>query len=200
MLIGWGIWKGIQPGEFVPIEGVSIFAALYIMAQVIERVLEPFSSYIGAAEGNVNGESGDPGGGGGGKRFYSKGEVYAELRNGQRGDPAYWLALLARIRRNRAIIMWAISSFLAMLISGGLGIFLLKTIGLKDAPPIVDVLFTGLIVGSGTKPLHDLISNIQKSSSEKDETAAARVHSLRRLRRAAAASASRSTNTTSKQP
>ena len=58
-----------------------------------------------------------------------------------------------------------------MLAAGGLGLLLLHAIGLTKAPIWLDVLVTGLAIGSGTKPLHDLISNMQQSSGEKEQPA-----------------------------
>lgn len=80
----------------------------------------------------------------------------------------------SKARRNKAIFLWGTASFLAALASGGLGIFLLKTVGVKAGGHLVDIFVTGLVVGAGTKPLHDLISNVQKSK-EKNETQTAAV-------------------------
>jgi len=76
------------------------------------------------------------------------------------------------VRHNRAVVMWAIASFLAMLASGSLGLMLLRSVGLTGAPAWADIFVTGLAIGSGTKPLHDLISNLQQSSSQKEASAA----------------------------
>ena len=39
--------------------------------------------------------------------------------------------------------------------------------GSSTPPPALDVLVSGLVVGAGTKPLHDLIANIQASKDAK---------------------------------
>jgi hypothetical protein len=92
-----------------------------------------------------------------------------------------------RSQANRAVLMWAIASTLAMIICAWVGIFLLRSVetpsstasaaaralvkpasggGTTTLPNRwVDLVVTGLVVGAGTKPLHDLISNIQTSSS-----------------------------------
>ena len=88
---------------------------------------------------------------------------------------------------NRAVLMWATAAVLAMLACASLGIFLLRSIETpgavngstasasvrsssaapsapspaKDPNRLLDLLVTGLVVGAGTKPLHDLISQIQ---------------------------------------
>jgi hypothetical protein len=80
----------------------------------------------------------------------------------------------------RAVLMWATASVLAMLVCAFLGIFLLRSVQTpspakagttssapgtaKDPNRLLDLLVTGLVVGAGTKPLHDLVSQIQTSS------------------------------------
>lgn len=119
--LGWALYHVVKPGDFVPAPGVSVFALFYILAQAIERTLEPAS------------DSG----------------------------------LLGTDKDEKRLRMWAAACFLAMLACGGLGIFLLHAVGLSTVPPAVDIGITGLAIGSGTKPLHDLIANIQKSSDAK---------------------------------
>jgi hypothetical protein len=93
-----------------------------------------------------------------------------------------------RSQANRAVLMWAIASTLAMVICAWVGIFLLRSVETPSSTAAtaavakaasgptggqsptslpnrwVDLVVTGLVVGAGTKPLHDLISNIQTSS------------------------------------
>jgi hypothetical protein len=99
----------------------------------------------------------------------------------------------------RAVLMWATASVLAMLLCASLGVFLLRSVetpsatgaaststpaasskpvpsGPTPAPdPIrwLDLLVTGLVVGAGTKPLHDLISQIQTSSGNSKASSSA---------------------------
>src|SRR5581483_504094 len=124
VVVGWLIYHEVKPADFVPAPGVSVFALLYILAQSIERTLEPASD-LGV--------------------FGSKAQ--------------------------KPVRMWAAATFLAMLGCGGLGVFLLHAVGLSTVPSAVDIGITGLAVGSGTKPLHDLISNIQKSNEAADKAA-----------------------------
>lgn len=93
---------------------------------------------------------------------------------------------------NRAVLMWATAAVLAMLACASLGIFLLRSIETpsavqgsiasasvhsssaapsapspaKNPNRLLDLLVTGLVVGAGTKPLHDLISQIQTASGK----------------------------------
>jgi hypothetical protein len=78
--------------------------------------------------------------------------------------------------------MWATASVLAMLVCAAAGVFLLHSVETPASPAkttaassasspangpnrVLDLLVTGLVVGAGTKPLHDLITQIQTSSS-----------------------------------
>lgn len=84
-----------------------------------------------------------------------------------------------RSQSARAVLMWATASVLAMLVCASLGIFLLRSVEApgpakttassapspaRDPNRVLDLLVTGLVVGAGTKPLHDLITQIQTSS------------------------------------
>jgi hypothetical protein len=89
-------------------------------------------------------------------------------------------AAFHRSQGARAVMMWATASVLAMAVCAFLGIFLLRSVETprpakpgttssasstaKDPDRLLDLLVTGLVVGAGTKPLHDLISQIQTSS------------------------------------
>ena len=68
--------------------------------------------------------------------------------------------------------MWALASFLGIVIAAWVGLGLLHTVGVQDAPRWVDVVVTGLAIGGGTKPLHDLIGNLQASKESKSDPAA----------------------------
>jgi hypothetical protein len=100
---------------------------------------------------------------------------------------------------SRAVLMWATAAVLAMLACASLGIFLLRSIETpgavrastapasvrssstspsapspaKDPNRVLDLLVTGLVVGAGTKPLHDLISQIQTTSGKSKASASA---------------------------
>jgi hypothetical protein len=74
---------------------------------------------------------------------------------------------LDQYRANLTGITFGVSAGLAMAVCGYAGIFLLKTVGITTAPWL-DLLVTGLVIAGGTKPLHDLISNISSSSQSKD--------------------------------
>ena len=90
-----------------------------------------------------------------------------------------------RLRATRGVFLWAVATVLAMLLAAVLGFFLLRSLetshsptappgvsiatnrktGEKDPNRALDLLLTGLVVGAGTKPLHDLISQVQASKN-----------------------------------
>lgn len=144
----------------------SAFGALFVLALAVERLLEPFSEWLGpsttdaavkrdkevaAAEGN-------------------------EAAAGSTKKAAESQDRLTRARRETAIVTWAVATALAYIACGGLKVLLLSAIvdtKLGGVPGrSMDLLVTGLVVGAGTKPLHDLVSNIQKSSSSKTDAPA----------------------------
>jgi hypothetical protein len=142
-------------GPAVLATGVSVFALLYIVAQALERLLEPLSALDPKkkdAEEN---------------RDTAVAAALANPTTALLTTAADMQATLERLRRNRAIIFWAGATILGMFISATTGIYLLDIVIDNPTPPqSLDVLVTGLVVGGGTKPLHDLISRIE-SAKEK---------------------------------
>lgn len=159
----WGLYEGIEPDPFEPAAGFTIFGPLYILAQAIERLLEPFSKYLATA--NANGQTTTRP-----EAERARNHAFTLLlqtpNEATATRAAEAEALVDRIKRNTGVVAWGLASLLAMLACGAFGITLLAAIGF-DAPPFWDIGITGLAVGSGTKPLHDLISNLQKSKEQK---------------------------------
>jgi ElaB/YqjD/DUF883 family membrane-anchored ribosome-binding protein len=56
----------------------------------------------------------------------------------------------------RTVIFWAVATIVAMLGSASLHLYFLHSVGISSASRWLEVLATGLIIGAGTKPLHDL--------------------------------------------
>lgn len=69
------------------------------------------------------------------------------------------------LRSNRSIFFWAIASICGVGLSGGFGIFLLQSIASTNVNHVLDLAVTGLTIGAGTKPTHDLISSLQAKSA-----------------------------------
>ncbi|GAA5181257.1 hypothetical protein GCM10023322_15470 [Rugosimonospora acidiphila] len=149
----WG--SHVEPFEIG--NQVSAYAAIIVFAGAVERLLEPFSNLLPGARARAEYES-----------------TVAALTN---LDPAITLkdvaaarARLDRALANRAVLMWGLATGVAALVSAAGGFYLLHMIAEKgwvsQIPTWVDALITGLVVGTGTKPLHDLISRVQAAKGE----------------------------------
>jgi hypothetical protein len=169
-VIPWAIDRGVYATAAIAVTGISVFAGLYAGAQIIERFLEPFSHWLlpsedtRAAYGTAM-ETADKA-----LTAWAADPTNAALKT--KAETA--MKTMAKKKNavdertdDRVAIFWAIASILGMLASAQFGLFLLKLIGIP-ATYAWDVFATGLILGSGTKPLHDLITNLSKSAAPSD--------------------------------
>ena len=73
-------------------------------------------------------------------------------------------------RRLTAVVTWGVATGLACLLCAKLNITLMEAVranGSGQPPFWADLLITGLVVGAGTKPLHDLVSSIERGKNGK---------------------------------
>ncbi len=187
---GYKLWQHVNPKPFNGTSEVTAFALLYIVAQALERFLDPIATYVGWVKTSGTGiaaqaprdwvaaqtlVSDEPQYAGrakklipGSSQLLSKRDLlFLKEHPNRKTEPDVVERLLEVVARNRTVLMWALASGLAMIVCGAFGILMLRTIGFTSAPAWADLTVTGLAVGSGTKPLHDLISNIQKSKAVK---------------------------------
>jgi hypothetical protein len=134
----------------------SAYAGLVVFSAAVERFLEPFSHWLP---------------GGRAKNAYER--AVAAHAN---GDPRTTLqavatakAALDRATANRTVLLWGLATAMATAAAGASGFYLLHMVAasgwdLTSVPTWVDAVVTGLVVGTGTKPLHDLIVKAQDSS------------------------------------
>jgi hypothetical protein len=61
----------------------------------------------------------------------------------------------------KTVWLWSLATLLALLACAWFGVLLLTAMGVQDVPRWFDLLITGLVIGAGTKPLHDLISMLK---------------------------------------
>ena len=73
---------------------------------------------------------------------------------------------------DRALVMAGVSVVAAVIASKALGLYFLAAVGVEDPHRGVDAFVTALLVGGGTKAIHDLIARIEKG---KEQAAAAAV-------------------------
>lgn len=67
-----------------------------------------------------------------------------------------------------ALLLWTLATIVSMLAAAKLNLYFLHTIGISSGPLWIEILATGLIIGAGTKPLHDLIELISKKKDAAD--------------------------------
>jgi hypothetical protein len=132
---------------------LSVFAGLFVLALAVERLLAPFSRFIGPDTEEKKDER-------------DKAQAAVESGTGTTQELASAQAGVDRSRQIGAIAHWGLAVAVGFLLAGQLDILLLSAIaaeGSADPAPWADLLVTGLVVGAGTKPLHDLVSRIEKS-------------------------------------
>jgi hypothetical protein len=151
----WNINQLGAPPVFRIGDTMSTFGALFVLSAATERVLEPFSRWM---PGRTEVER------------YER--AVADLENGVPGAmnaAAHYKAATDSARASKGILMWGIATFAATIFSASAGFYLLRM--LSDNPswngvaPWMDALITGLVVGSGTKPVHDVIQRFQNSAT-----------------------------------
>jgi hypothetical protein len=150
-----GVTTMMAPAPFEVADQMSIFGALLVFAAAVERILEPFSRWMpGRTE----------------QQRYE--EAVAAMDNGHSGATnaaAHYKAMVDQARSSRGILMWGLATAAATLLSSAGGFYLLRLLavdpGWDGVPVWIDALVTGLVVGSGTKPLHDIINRVQKQSN-----------------------------------
>jgi hypothetical protein len=140
-------------------EGFAPFAAIYIVAQAIERFIQPFTTFtVGADDKRKN------------KTDLLAAESVDDKKEGQKE--------LEAIHSNRSMAYWAAATVLALLVCGALGLGLIHSVahltGGKEWTEDLDIVITGIAVGSGTKPLHDLISFIKNTKENSESKGALR--------------------------
>lgn len=158
--VGIALWSWRDPGDFTPGTGISVFAPLYILAQAIERFIEPFTGWIKAAPAEGTAKE---------TKATAAAKVNQALVNRDIDKAAQWQAVVDKIRRNTAVIAWGVASFAGIVLCGLFGLYMLRLVGFTSVPKQVDIVISGLAVGSGTKPLHDLITNVQQAKEQKQD-------------------------------
>lgn len=73
--------------------------------------------------------------------------------------------LISKKRADRAQVMMGVATLFGVIASFAFGLYFLRAIGMTTARWI-DIFVSGLVVGAGTKPLHDLISAIQSQAAK----------------------------------
>ena len=136
--IAWGL-HGSRSSTYRIDNQWSALTGLFILALAIERALEPFSRKLGPDTTNAK---------------------------DRRDGPDRKLSSAIEMRRRlTAVVTWGVATGLSFLLCAKLNITLMEAVAANGSaqPPFwADLLVTGLVVGAGTKPLHDLVTNIER--------------------------------------
>ncbi|WP_432836600.1 hypothetical protein [Dactylosporangium sp. CA-092794] len=163
----WALYHfNVNADEIHLPDATALFGVLFAFATAVERVLEPFARFM-------------PG-------QHAKGELETAVANMANKyhdatlddlvQVAHAKSMVDRGRANRGLVSWGIAVALATVASASGGLYLLHSIagdGWQGIPVWIDAVITGVVVGSGTKPLHDVISKVQKNKEKSEDTTSA---------------------------
>ncbi len=189
-LAGWLLYSSTEPADFVPKSDYSVFAGLFILAAALERLLEPFTPAIkpdtaktkkeldkAVEEANTE-PSNDT-------KTKKAADTQAQLDR-ERSERSFVLWGIAT-----ALSILACSLLGVFLLRSIADVARCDPTSdaAASAPPVtpepelrtprgcadddpnrfLDLIITGLVVGAGTKPLHDLITRFEvKKEQEQD--------------------------------
>jgi hypothetical protein len=154
------------------VDEISIFATFYILAQAIERILEPLSELPPFSDGKIKIDDSE-----------RKIKDYQNIIDKQTQTfPSYDVVkatidkceivikteedAISVLKSNRMFGLWLIASIFGVILCWVFKIGFLETIGatIPYTWTWLDYLVSGIVIGSGTKPLHDIIAIIEKAS------------------------------------
>jgi hypothetical protein len=138
-----GFRSGVQ---FNPQPGIGAFAIFYLIAALVERVLEPFSGLL----------------------IFARTSDEQGATSTTRKTDLTESSDKTQASTNGTIVMWAAATLLSTVACWYFGLSLFRAVGVTAGVADWVALFvTALIIGSGTKPLHDVISNLQAPATTK---------------------------------
>ncbi len=145
----------------ITMQGISIFAVLYIITQLVERITEvAFSNHFWTEDADTIDDNSI-------KIENIKIRIKAKIKK----DPEVDISELEKdigtyskakdeAATRRALGLWWVASLLGTIFTS-LTIGMVWMIGMKSFPHEWDSFISGIIIGGGAKPLHDLISYIE---------------------------------------
>ena len=159
----WIIVKTVDDPTFVqgtapaaPVEGLTIFAVFFVAAAAIERLIEPLSKMLPSATDSK--ATADTAVAEAGKALVTQAGGTPLQTAAAKVDNANYLEFW------KSLLLWLVATVIAMTAAAFLRLYFLSAVGISNGPRTLEILATGLIVGSGTKPLHDLVTLISKVS------------------------------------
>lgn len=166
VLLGTLIASMVTGVSFAPPQGtltsIGLLALFFVMAQAIERLMEPVAEINFKVFGSAKIEKQH-------KRDQNikaaEKETDQQKRQQSADEAANNAAEANGIAANTKVVIWALASFVAMLVTGATKVYFLKVIGFNGVPDYLNILINGLVIGGGTKPLHDLITLIENKNT-----------------------------------
>jgi hypothetical protein len=138
------------------------YAAVIAVAAALERLLEPLSdNLLRSAPAKTKAEQSTKTA----QANAANPDVEASTVQDNVDQAAADQAEVETLTTTRAVVFWAIASILGVGISGSFGLFLLQSIATGHVNSFLDLAVTGLTIGAGTKPTHDLITSLQAKAS-----------------------------------
>lgn len=179
-IVSYVVCRSVKPADFMPSSNYAVYAGLFVMALALERVLEPFSGLfvpsvkakkaqstvmaahakraeVVAATSQLHAAVVDPA-----AADQRAGEVLQAAAAAQKG------AAVAQKEHPSAVNGSTVSASVRSSSAAPSA-----PSPAKNPNRLLDLLVTGLVVGAGTKPLHDLISQIQTTSGKSKASASA---------------------------
>lgn len=147
---------------------ISLFATFYILAQIVERIIELVSEvgYLGKHKTKIEDD----------KREIEYYQKIIEKKLEKNPDISAIKSESEEIKRIeegkrtlemcRIASIWLFASLLGIIVCWVVNVGFFKAIGITETVTSWDKLGSGLLVGSGTKPLHDLIAKIEKTAKK----------------------------------
>jgi hypothetical protein len=163
----WALYHfGVNADEIHLPDATALFGVLFAFATAVERMLEPFARFMPGqhAKGELE------------KAVANMANKYHDATLDDLIQVAHAKSMVDRGRASRGLISWGIAVALATVASASGGLYLLHSIagdGWQGIPVWIDAIITGVVVGSGTKPLHDVISKVQKNKEKSEDTTSA---------------------------
>ena len=163
----WALYHyGVNADEIHLPDATALFGVLFAFATAVERVLEPFARFMPGqhAKGDLE------------KAVANMANKYHDATLDDLVQVAHAKSMVERGRSSRGLISWGIAVALATVASASGGLYLLHSIagdGWQGIPVWIDAIITGVVVGSGTKPLHDVISKVQKNKEKSEDSTSA---------------------------
>ena len=150
-------WRGLDTAVIQPPDTATTFVVLLVFAAAVERLLEPFTRMVPGSAAVARVEQAKAAAANRGPEM-----TYDDLVHVARAE-----ADAGRAKAGRAVLLWGLATAVATVVSTTCGFYLLHAVAgpsWSGIPTWADALVTGLVVGSGTKPVHDLITMAQSKA------------------------------------